>query len=467
MKVDIPLALPLNRPQYVPTPEALVSALVWGTGRWEISDPEVLALRFRGRGDPKKGTEGTAPEGSAEIQSFAAALRTNGLTTEADDTLLVQALVNGITGVASPKGKAIPASPMTPHTALAQDLRGVLGANNPPDMGGILEAMFVMGSPGAQDGAEQTMGARWIGAANYRANSDPVLRVLDQTVAASIPVAAQDSPRASSRTVEGGNWAGNLSETPFGWLRDSWVKLTSREWVEALPPRVWTDWCTTVLRMAVGFGYLYENRWYDEIGRAILAGTEVSAKSLTTPSALLPWPGARLPVDSRNVKPEIRRLVRSGVMVRTILSNHFERDFLEMTVTEGVEALRSQPSVKDAMREDLSGRDWPGTCKNMYETILYALQQRDAKSGADFYGLLRPHGMRYSVIQPGTEWVAVIASLACDAPGGETNVGNVLRNLARLGLRPELAETVKTLEAAGLAQGSADADHGVRVRSAY
>lgn len=462
------LALPLNRPQYVPAPEVLVSALVWGLGKWTYPNDETQGSRFRGRGPTKAGIVNTAPESTGEIATFAGALRKSGLQTEAQDSILVEAVIRGVTGVTSQKAKAFPVSPMTTHLALGQTLRGVLGANNPPDLGGVLESMFALGAPsGSVDAQPSPMASMWVDAATSRVRADPVLRAIDTAMANSMGLTVLSTERPSVDRSSHASWVGHLEETPFGWLRSNWAKLTSSEWVEALPPRVWTDWCTTLLRMGMAFGYLFENRWYETVGRSILSDEDMVISVLGSSAPLLVWPGARLPISSRNVKPEIRRVVGNGVLVRTQLLQHFGTDFGRVDLDEALTSLRRDGAARQGLREAMSGREWPGSCKNMYETILYSLQQRDSAAEVDFYGLLRQRGNRYSVIQPGTEWIAVVASLACDEPGGETHLGNVLLSLAQLGLRPELMEVVKALEAAGLAQGSADADHGVRVRSAY
>lgn len=470
MTDSIPLTLPLNRPQYFPASEVLVSSLVWGTGDWAYADQEVRGSRFQRRGPHKSGIVETTPEAPEEVAAFADALRKGGLQTQAPDKTLVTSVIKGVTGVTSQKAKAIPASPMTTHLALAQSLRGVLGVNNPPDVGGILESMYLLGDVhGVAGDGPSPMADRWVRAATHRLKDDLVLAAADAAMATSVDlVDGGPTNKASSRSSHA-LWAGHLENSPFAWLHTNWSKLTSQEWVAALPPRVWTDWCTTLLRMGMAFGYLFENHWFEAVGRSILTDDDgdAAAGALNFSQPLLNWPGSRLPVSSRNVKPEIRRVVAKGALVRAHLQGHFEKDFAGLSLREALAEVKGNADVRHGVRDAMSGRSWPGACKNMYETILYSLQQRDASGEVDYYGLLRQHGHRYSVIQPGTEWIAVVASLSCDEPGGETNVGKVLESLGRLGLRPELMEIVQALESAGLAQGSADADHGVRVRSAY
>ena len=86
---------------------------------------------------------------------------------------------------------------------------------------------------------------------------------------------------------------------------------------------------------------------------------------------------------------------------------------------------------------------------------------------ADHYGLLRTRGRSALVVEPGIEWAALVASLACGSPGAIRDVAAVLRSLRALGVSPETRDLISLLEKAGLTRGSADADSGLEVHSAY
>ena len=60
----------------------------------------------------------------------------------------------------------------------------------------------------------------------------------------------------------------------------------------------------------------------------------------------------------------------------------------------------------------------------------------------------------------------MIASLACDKPGGTTTLGAVKERLNYLG-KADNSELLHELEKAGLARGSADADEAIQVRSVF
>ena len=60
-----------------------------------------------------------------------------------------------------------------------------------------------------------------------------------------------------------------------------------------------------------------------------------------------------------------------------------------------------------------------------------------------------------------------MASIACGNPGGEANLRELNAQLNQVGLHPPVHDLIHLLEIAGLANGSADADEGVRIQSAY
>lgn len=456
--------VPLIRPQYVPASELLVSALVQREFTNSRKPAGIKGYRFLGQ-QQNAAVITVAPSTEEGYKTLAKSLREAGIRTNAEDAELAEAVVNSVMGVPPTRGKSIPASPMTPHLALTQDLAGALNVDNPPDIGQTLEIMYVMGRPAEADSG-RTMGDLWLEAAGMRLDGDPLLRAIDAAFGG-CPELSGLSRREQARPPEVGHWTGRFPCSPFGWLRDQWDKLMSRQWVEALPPRVWADWGTMVLRSAVGFGYLWESRWYENLGRSLLGDSPIEHLPSGSMEVLLPWPPARLPVGSRNVKTEMRQLVSRGLRVREILQDEVTGDSVE-EACQSLEVLRNDQAARARIREAMSVYEIEGSVKNTYEQINYALKQRKSKTDAtDYYGFLVEHGSRYGVIAPGTEWFAVVASLSCDKPGGETHVGTIMASLARLGLRPELQEVVRSLESAGLAQGSADADHGVRVRSAF
>ncbi|MFZ4122892.1 MAG: hypothetical protein ACOYKM_14665 [Caulobacterales bacterium] len=119
------------------------------------------------------------------------------------------------------------------------------------------------------------------------------------------------------------------------------------------------------------------------------------------------------------------------------------------------------------MSEQLASSGNPPGFSNLREAVWYALLGRPAENdGSDLYSLLRYESRRYLVVDPGSEWAAVMVSLLA-GPGGHTTVRDLVNDLRLLGLRVSLPEVLQDVERSGLAELAADADLAVTLRSAF
>jgi hypothetical protein len=271
-------------------------------------------------------------------------------------------------------------------------------------------------------------------------------------------------------------------ETPFAWFRTSWDHLTSPEWVDALPARRWSDWAATVLRSAIGFGTLWESEWLQEIAHQ--ACKPVDAEEVTfdgllsqvqarvATSGLLDWKPADAKVSVRDVGAKIKESAtrydglagqRRGPVYKAFVKDGIPGE----GVSEAFRRVRGNVELGTEFRHALEKEAY--TKSNLpYEAVNYMLQKGEPSGRyADHYGFLGKVGQRWTVIEPATEWTAVMASLTMEKPGQETTLRDLSLSLNKLGLRPTNKELVGKLELAGLARGSADADGAVVVRSAY
>ena len=137
--------------------------------------------------------------------------------------------------------------------------------------------------------------------------------------------------------------------------------------------------------------------------------------------------------------------------------------------------LSADQNLVEDLRNVWDGRETTNS-KNIRELIRYLLMSRsneneqsrsEAAEQQDFYGLFRKRGTRYLFVEPSTEWVAVLASLARKSPKDATTLSNVLDDLRRLGLQPSVETLTNCLEATGLARSAPDADIGIMVASAF
>lgn len=475
------IIFPLLRPQYVPSPEVLISAMAWSL--YDVKLPTAPAgkkvgLVFRGSPRPARTLEyfQTAPDPSS-IHAFANALRAERLRPTTSMDVLAEAVLNSIEGIQVDQGRALPASPLTPSLALLQNVHGSMGTANPPSISGMLELLFLLGMPIKTESIGPAK--LWAAAAEQRMEKDSLLRSLDNAVNSSLfisPPKKTSKSKFADRVSDAYAWEGLFPNTPFEWFYKSWSRLTSEEWVDALPARVWVDWATTVLRLAVGCGYLWEASWYETFARKILSAEQFTWCSVQNDiDSVIPWASSRASMSIRDVSSKLSWRVRRADKIRSLLSEWLSqrdtqplRSTLEFTA--GIREMQNDAELKSSLSATLSSRETTSATTNRWEAIKYSLVTRETNGQfVDYYGLLKSHGARgrYLTIDPGTEWIAVVASLACERPKTTTDVSSVLDSLASLGLHPSIGDIVELLEKAGLARNSADADQGVQVQSAF
>lgn len=462
------LLLPFNRPEYFSVPEALLSALAWRAYEYSAGQEARKPVGLMYKAEPKEtqylSLRPTMPEGTnAELLGHE--LKRHAVNTAASDLLLGEAVSSSVMGIRIEKTGNQPSSPMTPALALMQDPRGVLVKKGPPDFASIIESLFTVGH--APSGPSASATQLWLQAADQRLELDPLLKAIDASMMSTVfdgQCRRRNSFPTSGDSIE---WCGYYPETPYEWFAKSWVALTSKEWVEALPARVWVDWATTVLRLAMGLGFLWEYAWYEALGTAIIqdAVPDTFDELRTMVRSPLPWQSSRSSVSVRDVGSTIKWRISRGERIRKSLKERLngvdgQQDAMEFLRSAAASEFRQSLAMEIADKKEAG--------KLVWETVKYGLQVRESSGPfTDYYGILKTRGRRYLVIDPGTEWIAVVASLTCGSPGSQCNVGEVLRDLTILGMRPELGDLVSLLERAGMARGSADADHAVIVESAF
>lgn len=465
------MILPLPRPQYVAVPEGFITAIAWRAftaGELKNDSGKKVALRFRGTEAVTKTLEYRITEPKGELlTSFGETVQSDGINTMLPPNQLGESIVNSVLGVKSDKGKFQPASPLSPSWAMMQNMSGIQGSENPPDLAEILETIFELGLNQEEKADDhQSVTSLWLEAVKTRLDSDKLLKILDFAADQSISEIQRTSldPQRSSKAI---GWEGLFPNSPFVWFRETWKTLTSSDWVEALPARVWVDWATTVLRQAYAMAYLFEVTWYDALARSILKSSENTWEDLLLEmDDWFPWKPSNSGIEIRDVSSNLKWKSLRGVEIREILD-----EWLKAT-SNGEESFES---VHRAMHSDAELRNKLAIAlgsrrenKNLWEAIRYSLITRETQGPyADHFGLLKSRGSRFLIADPGTEWITVISSLTSSKPSSTTNVGKVTENLKKLGACPEPQDLIQLLELAGLARGSADADQGVAVETAY
>jgi hypothetical protein len=461
------LPLPLNRPEYVAVPEAFITALAGKLYKSKLlgSESNQIGLFFEGPHPKSKSLEfvSTRPQGE-DLASFAAALDTVGIKAEENTLETAEAVLNSILGIKVERSQIHPASPLSPSIAMLQNVRGLLRKGNPADIARILEAMYSFGS--SEGGNASGAADRWQKASEHRLTIDPLLRALDTAVDVALLKGKESLPFEADANAA--KFSGSFEDTPYEWFAQAWDRLTEPQWVEALPARVWVDWATTILRLAYGFGFLWESAWYVALARDLQRESQSTWEELKSQvGAVVPWVSSRAGATARDVAPRLVSRIHQGERVRRLLIDQAEKNPQAADFDDLMQQMHGDETLRGQLLDAITNNRRESSGNNLWEATKYALLARGTSDqNPDYYGVLHANG-RYLTVSPGTEWVAVVASLACEIPGGRTDVGTVLDSLEKLGMRPELSDLVDLLERAGMARGSADADRGVMVESAF
>lgn len=471
------LIIPLNRPEYVAIPEGFLSALAWSV--YEVSnltpdpDGKKIGLRFHQDHDLAANNNFvirvTEPLGP-KLAEFDNALEKYGLNTLGSSSSLGSAILNSIRGTKASKGIQVPASPLSPSLSLLQNSVGLQGKRNPPDVAEILQTMFELG---AKDDGEETLGLTLAKAYSKRLAIDPFLRVIDQAINDVVwDGTLKQKEVEAARVRKGSRLAPYLSETPFRWFSETWAKLMSDEWINALPTRVWVDWVTTSLRSIYALGFLWETTWYEAVAREVLDDSASEGKGsieniLKRQDAPIVWRQASSGAEIRDLSSKLKWRCYRSVEIRQLIDKWLKDTGSESKELNLCLALMKKDAIlrsklTSALNLEKASTSGPGS--NLWEAIRYTLLAREA---GDFYGFFRNRGSRFLFAEPGSEWVAVMASLSSPHPGVPTDLGAVSQKLKRLGANPHPNDLLRFLESAGLARGSADADLGVIVETAF
>jgi hypothetical protein len=482
------LVLNLNRPEYVPYSEHFISDLLWSAATvpgWSNSDAasydsskSILGLIYDAEGQTSKKIHliTTRPERGDE--RWVSALRLSGVLVDNNEEKVAAAISDALFGIRSAGAKRRPITPVTPVAALLQNRYGVFMKAGPPDVAGIIEQMYRLGALGSSEssvGSSDLAVMRLHDAFNLRLQRDPFLASLNSAIAGGIlPTGAAPEVDYTRVVDSGGSEASGIlgSQTPFSWFRASWQALTSEEWVCALSARRWIDWATTVLRIAYGFGYLWEMRWYDTLARSIVQSQgNVSDRSIedvlsvVSATGTLLWVDSQHPISERDIASSTRNLIARGVAIRGVLSDSIGAS--EVSATEFLRTAGLDTELVDRLKDALNPK-FASAANNLWEAIKYTLMGRDSEGDfADHYGFLKTYGRRFTVIDPATEWIAVVVSLSCGSPGRKSNLGTIQDSLRSLGLAPGLRELSTRLEMAGLSRSTPDADVGMFVEPAF
>lgn len=514
------LYLGLPRPEYLPSVEVMLSDLIWqaleiettvwldrtaGGAGGSIDDREVgLVYESLTPKEPKNLRVVTSrPQLVSDADEWHRQLSDSGfqVRSQHEAEILGESILNSLRAPKAKDARSRIAAPLSPATALLQDIRGVSRKVNPVNWAYVIEKMYVLGANSSQSKSSVT--SRLWAAMRQLSAQDSLLRATDQFIQrSSLPTqiseklrdlnsAPDDCLRIDPRLSQVFPLSDKFAQTPFHWFHNNWSSLTSSGWVGALSSRRWLAWATTVLRAGIGFGYLWEARWYEVLSQEIIdlsvdpARKPKSMEQLlrdTVRNPLAVWLPTESSVSDRDVSSRLKRLVGRGRGLEAVFRKYFENleksdpSLLRESVADGLRILSENKEVIKELQAVWS-EDNDEKSKNVWELIKYVLVSRgsaaeqlrdDDNQQRDFYGLLKPYRKsRYLFVEPSTEWIAVVASLVRNDPANTVTLKPVREAMNALGLHPSVDVLTACLETAGLARSAPDADTGVKVASAF
>lgn len=469
------LILPLPRPEYVALPEGFLSAMaakLYSPKNLPLApEGKKLGLRYFVEGGITSNSTSTVhfvqtiPTGE-QLEELALQLESFGMEEMGNEGLLAAAVVNSVKGSYAAKSRFIPASPLTPSLALMQNLVGLSGKKGPPDLVKIIETIYSLGSMGSPKTSASSL---YRDANSIRLGHDRILKAIEDSLE-SLVWGGLEPTEVSPVNVSSGILS-LLGNSPFSWFASSWDKITSQEWVLALPARVWVDWATSVLRTGFAMSYLWETSWYQSLARELLGnevvGDDFGQRVVSVMEAPIVWRGPEAPAEIRDVASKLKWRCYRSVTIRNLLEAYLtETGSHETPLSAFVDKVRDDPIFIKSLQEALSPNkeSTSDSDDRLWEAISYTLKQREK---GDHYGFLDRTAGRYSFASPGIEWGAFMASMSASGPGRDTNLGDVSESVRRAGISAQGNQLLDLLERTGLTRGSADADLALKVETAY
>jgi len=515
-----PLTIPPFSDVYnIPIPELWLSALVQhaitGGGPAYSEKPIVYEMVGDGvkpvRDVPTKQTRSTSENRAQWITAFGQAFARFGPGVANRVTQIAAAVEDELwtrteADIARRRRRVRAAVPITPICAVLQNQIGVLGSAQYVDYGKAVESLYQFGKFLSGDQSDSAAHSRLQTALADVIDKDERLAALDNAFLNSLCSALGLSVDSVTYEKQNGrlHLPGGLSSglinvfdanqqnvlqslrgigesNSFVWFYKSWNKLTDPTWYRALPYRRWVDWLVTSIRLSIGTAYLARSQWLISVAKYSLATTGVQDSAWRTlvdetfVQQRITWPDrGGVSIRERDVFPEIRKLIRTGISIRQELeSDEFQLALGNDKSVEGLQKIIKTNKGLDKRLEhalllpkvDLRHK----VVQPVFNTVADALVDKtsgdDGSETADYYALMKKVDDAF-IIDPSSEVMALIATLACDQPDGYTSLGSVRREFQALGLEPSQNELRFLLERAGLCRSEADASLQITVSSA-
>ncbi|WP_203070548.1 hypothetical protein [Falsiroseomonas ponticola] len=502
--------LPLPRPEYAKQTEALLTDLFWrspgsslsGSATTEGYFDELARSQLAAGLDPRRlvarRTHGASPKA---LETYAIALGTPlaGLIDRVPPGLNAMSVV--LDSLLAPRArgdKSLACVPITPDVVSLQTLHGMVNKDSPANQARAIEVVGLLGGSSGEGHVASTLLNLLL--------TEPPGDALHRLMATTLQAMARHVWNELGQGVE--NWRpwpviepvpileGTVHPlaaarfTPFRWFWTKWSNLCDprNNWRNALPGRRFTDWSLCLLRTGLAFAYIWEAEFFRLLHRAAIESRQNSSEAAAAVLAVTSFiqDGARLasiepaniPPSEKNAWPALETLLMHGSLARQALEDalgEHPHDLDLSTIQAGTFPARLATWLREFSSLGagaLEARLEPeaSTAKNTREFVRYLLIPRtsddDTADQADFYYLARSN-QRNFWFEPGPEWLVVVCSLLAGRPGGHCTLGELVDDLASLGIRNERSVLVRLLEEAGLSTDSPDADNALVIRSAF
>jgi hypothetical protein len=506
--------LPFPRPEYAKQTESLLTDLIWRSPGSSLSTsvngkPFIEHLsRLKTRQDPASWPQPDrlVPRqhkgGNKRVKEtlpLALALPTaNRVVVPQGAQSPTEPLLHSLFAPQARGDKSIACVPLHPSIVALQTLHGLVNKESPSNLALAIETMGWLG--GAQ--REGEVAALYLSAA--RAGAAPrqgvtgateyLLPEIARHVWTSLPSqygkVFPDWPNwpevvASQRANRQSSVFAAYSRTPFAWFWEKWRSLcgSSSQWSSVLPARRFVDWALCLLRTGLAFSYLWEAEFYCRLHErvAIRAGNAPGSSAnrlrslIADGTALASIEPPSVPATQKNMWPATAELIARGWKARSLIFDELTSDEQMPAGTTLIDSLDNWVNGLNSAQLGAIGvqlQTTPRMANNQKEFVKYLLLPRlsddDSVDQADFYFLARTSAnSRQAWFRPGPEWLVVVTSLLCRAPGGQCTLGELTSDLAHLGIRAERSVIVGLLEEAGLSTDSPDADNALVIRAGF
>jgi hypothetical protein len=503
--------LPLPRPEYAKQTEALLTDLLWRSpgsslaqtplfetlGKLQAAkgatplDPERLILRAR---------PGTSPNPKL-VQTFPLAQGTDTatlVTAAGSNPTPTSPFLESLVAPRARGDKSDACVPVHPSLVALQTLHGLVNKQSPANLAVAIETMgWLGGAPTEGAVAAVFLNACQVAVAP-KEGATGLFESLSAAIAEHVWKTLPTLPQWQSPLPSWPVWPGvtpvnivasraaplsSCSKTPFAWFWRKWSRLTSpaNRWHEVLPSRRFVDWSMCLLRTGLAFSYLWEAEFYTRLHRRVAerqfagGGSGIDPiRSMLSEGALLATiepPG--IPASQKGIWRALADLLARGYLARELLQDGLGKGATlptGATLADQVDTWVQNLSAAQVQELGAPLQVAPRTANNQKEFVRYLIQPRssddDMIDQADFY-YLAPSNSRHTWFHPGPEWLVVVTSLLCDAPGGQCTLGELVEDLAALGIRVDRSVLVGMLEESGLSTDSPDADNALVIKSGF